>query len=629
MPPPTEIRIKENTSLHRSVLFSAIFLALCTLSASAQATYREGITISGHDEVINVEDSVFNLGPGLGAIEYPITFKSNHKLTINFTGEEGTVNINQHGTIMDDGGINVQDNSRGNLEIINGSLNVSMDTSAYQNQGLITFAFGGSIYIEKDLTISCSTQVVDNLKTDHPYAALLLADSFPVDIGGNIDVSLRTQFGENSRYPSVLVGIWNDLRSDGLEDNPSEWNLGSKGGALIVHDIIANSGANLTEAYGIRIDSDNTHVTVHNGAEIRNIHAFTKSVNHPAYAVGTEVSGGVVDFLGSVTIKNISAQSSVTESDQPWIDLPTGTVSDTDEAYALAAYSGGTINITPSSATDIVQIENDMIVSEGSTINANFLNESSRFVGVVHDYNGSSGTVKLNFTNGAYWLTTASNTQAVDLSLNNATVYLNQTVDGQTKELAQDNTVALTLSKLSGENGVFYMSTSVEGAYGDSIKIEEGSGKHQLLLSSSGAEPTEDALNRALVTETNGSMELSLANEGGQVDLGNYVYDLATRQTDSGTEWYLSDNSSNPEPDPDPTPDPDPDPTPTPEPQPELSPSATAVLALAGSGSQTTQFLYSLSDLRKRMGDIRYGAADGLYASQALPLHPTKLISVR
>ena len=110
----------------------------------------------------------------------------------------------------------------------------------------------------------------------------------------------------------------------------------------------------------------------------------------------------------------------------------------------------------------------------------------------------------------------------------------------------------------------------------------------------------------------------SLSNDGTNtpvIDLGVYNYQLVTEDKDGKTVTYLTPYiPQSPEPEPDPDPIPDPDPEPQPEPQPELSPSATAVLALAGSGSQTTQFLYSLSDLRKRMGDVRYGAADGLYA---------------
>ena len=141
------------------------------------------------------------------------------------------------------------------------------------------------------------------------------------------------------------------------------------------------------------------------------------------------------------------------------------------------------------------------------------------------------------------------------------------------------------------------------------------------MLQGTGAEPADDALNRALVRVEEGNVGFSLANNGGVVDLGNYVYGLASRTNETATEWYLS-NQTPDEPDPE-EPDQPEVPVEPDEPgggaegggeHPILSPSATAVLDLAGSGAQTSQFLYGLSDIRKRMGDIRQKAADGLYA---------------
>lgn len=423
-------------------------------------------------------------------------------------------------------------------------------------------------------------------------------NSEAINIGGDVAALMDFQVGE-AYFSNVETGIslnegtgylttakmqfdqlWNMASSYSIDLNYAELELSINEQGYFDKQIKANDG----------------YLTLNGGNYFINDSIYLKN--------GSRLSG---------TAKVLQAKQLVAEN-HSLVNLPsTSLIVGTEEEnldYALSISSGSTVNLNTDKSSDTtVQIGNDVQISDRGVLNANFTNANSYFVGTIRNptENTDSQKVSMSFENGAFWRATSANSQAVDLSLNNANIYLNQTADGQTKKLTQDNTVELTLSKLSGENGVFHMSTSVEGTYGDSIKIEEGSGKHQLLLTSSGAEPTEDALNRALVTETNGSLELSLANEGGQVDLGNYVYDLASRQTDSGTEWYLSDNSSNPEP--------DPDPTPTPEPLPELSPSATAVLALAGSGSQTTQFLYSLSDLRKRMGDIRYGAADGLYAS--------------
>lgn len=406
----------------------------------------------------------------------------------------------------------------------------------------------------------------------------------------NVETGISLNEGYLTTAKMQFDQLWNMASSYSIDLNYAELELSINEQGYFDKQIKANDG----------------YLTLNGGNYFINDSIYLKN--------GSRLSG---------TAKVLQAKQLVAEN-HSLVNLPsTSLIVGTEEenlGYALSISSGSTVNLNTDKSSDTtVQIGNDVQISDRGVLNANFTNANSYFVGTIRNptENTDSQKVSMSFENGAFWRATSANSQAVDLSLNNANIYLNQTADGQTKKLTQDNTVELTLSKLSGENGVFHMSTSVEGTYGDSIKIKEGAGKHQLLLASSGTEPTEEALNRALVTEANGSLELSLANEGGQVDLGNYVYDLVTRQTDSGTEWFLSGNSSNLEPDPDPIPEPnpDPDPTPTPEPQPELSPSATAVLALAGSGSQTTQFLYSLSDLRKRMGDIRYGAADGLYAS--------------
>lgn len=280
-----------------------------------------------------------------------------------------------------------------------------------------------------------------------------------------------------------------------------------------------------------------------------------------------------------------------------------------DLEYALSISSESKVNLNTANSSDItVQIENDIVVANKGTINANFANANSHFIGTV--FNQSTGNENINqenallsFKNGAFWRITDNNSQSVDLTLNDAQVFLNQSRDGQESTLTTGNAVTLSLNSLSGENGLFYLRTSLQETYGDSILIKTATGNHKLMLASSGSNPTEDSLRRALVTQGNGNAKFSLANDGGVVDLGNYVYGLTSTQTENGTEWHLTDQTPQ-------EPDPDPEVPSTPE----LSPSATAVLAVAGSGAQTTQFLHSLSDLRKRMGDIRYGASDGLYA---------------
>lgn len=87
-----------------------------------------------------------------------------------------------------------------------------------------------------------------------------------------------------------------------------------------------------------------------------------------------------------------------------------------------------------------------------------------------------------------------------------------------------------------------------------------------------------------------------------------YNYTVAHRQgeTEGQTDWYLTFDKYEP-----PAPDPEPDP----KPEPPLSPSGEAVASLAGMGAQTAMYLAQLSDVRKRLGEVRRGAVEGLWAS--------------
>lgn len=272
--------------------------------------------------------------------------------------------------------------------------------------------------------------------------------------------------------------------------------------------------------------------------------------------------------------------------------------SNTEKAKAIVASSNSTISInTKNAVLSNINVLGNIEISNGANVSIGFLNEKSGFNGtVLTSVNKADqlGEAHLTFKNGAQWKVNGTNTHPVALTVDKGQVYL---ADSALSQKTLSDPVTLTLSSLSGTNGLFVMRTSVQEAKGDSIMVGQGGGQHQLSLSSLGTEPNEASLNRPLVTQTTGNMSLTLVN--GQIDLGNHVYYLANRETDSGTEWYLTRGKPD---------------TPV-TPSTPLSPSASAVLALAGAGAQNTQFLYGLSNLRERMGDVRYQAADGLYAT--------------
>ncbi len=93
-------------------------------------------------------------------------------------------------------------------------------------------------------------------------------------------------------------------------------------------------------------------------------------------------------------------------------------------------------------------------------------------------------------------------------------------------------------------------------------------------------------------------------------DLKYSMYELITDPDDDGTISYgISDT-----PIPSPTPGPDPGPGPSPEPTPTDTNEGKTVAALSGIGNKLSMHYAQLSDLRRRLGEIRYGAQDGLWA---------------
>ena len=95
---------------------------------------------------------------------------------------------------------------------------------------------------------------------------------------------------------------------------------------------------------------------------------------------------------------------------------------------------------------------------------------------------------------------------------------------------------------------------------------------------------------------------------------------ISTQTNGSGKgKWYLV-KSEHSKPDPDPSPDPSPDPTPNPNPPtppvtPPLPPEVNDNITIGTSSGQAEAYQADMEDLRKRTGEIRYGAQDGGWVS--------------
>ncbi len=154
---------------------------------------------------------------------------------------------------------------------------------------------------------------------------------------------------------------------------------------------------------------------------------------------------------------------------------------------------------------------------------------------------------------------------------------------------------------------------------------ESLTGKFNLYVKATGQNPPEIQEQSYLARAENavGASGSEFTIGGGKVvdgvpliDIGVYNYKLDTSVRKGGREWYLVRTEKQPD---KPTPD---DPTPPDVPPsesdlPVYSPTAEAVLAMAGMGAQGGFYQNQLTDVRKRLGEIRGGVREGLWASVA------------
>lgn len=253
-----------------------------------------------------------------------------------------------------------------------------------------------------------------------------------------------------------------------------------------------------------------------------------------------------------------------------------------------------TINDAEGSASFTTQIAGNLSNGQEGNISASFNTKESFLTGTADK---GTGTTTLAFANGARWNMTGNSTLS-GLNLNGS-----GTVDGEgTVDLtygrtgSATNARTLTLDTLDGDGGTFVVDTNINNDTDRIVINDEASGDHKLDVKASGGEPSQAAMNNFIVRQNGGTASFSLANPGGKVDAGLYLYELASRDLGStgnpdGREWYLQRSAGG-----------------------EKSPTGETVLGLSGMASAYAMYMGQLSDLRERLGEIRHGnGKDGLW----------------
>lgn len=580
-------------------------------------------------EVLNNKDLTLSTNGGLMgfANESAIVFDGGGTLNFfrNGTGNQ-TLNIFQgsessygeDAVIVDQ---EHQDMSASNLAV-NGNLNVVLYAgSLYEDSAAIRFY----PYIgQPDRQFF---HVTGNLNGNLNYrssgdidSAFLFPERAEVSVDGNVDVRMSA---------SVSFGVFYGVRNRGFnsEHVASDIRLGREGKEVALHDfmLVANSpeqgeGAEVYGLYTSGPASEETgapEIVVRGDARLTDIRAAAKSVDPTvyAYASGAEAhDDGVIRFLRGLTVNNIAA--SVNEAGAPCLS---GTTDASSEAYALSAVNGGTILVNHDRLENAhVKIENNLLScgrhdasNRLSLVDINFVTPESFFTGLTLSSTSgatdSPGTTNLRFFNGATWNVPYDNRLEGELHLNNGNVILGHVPSSIESDIPF--AVNLEVKNLTGEGGLFSMRVDKSREITDHLTADTGTGSHKVRLRSTGDEPTEASL-MSLIDTLQGDATFAL--ETGPAEFGLYRYDLVSTSEGDKTTWYL-DRTQSPDPDPGPNPPgPGPDPGPNP-PGPDYSNSARAVLALTSLASQGMQYVSSLSDLRKRLGEVRRDENDGLW----------------
>lgn len=237
----------------------------------------------------------------------------------------------------------------------------------------------------------------------------------------------------------------------------------------------------------------------------------------------------------------------------------------------VADASTATMSVNNSNLTGNVQVD------ATSTANLNFnrasltgdvIAESGGIANVKLD-NGSLLTGRLENTssvaidNGSQW-TMVDNGTVDNLSLNNGAIQLGDAASFYT----------LSVGNLSG-SGTFRMDVNFGGAQTDFIDITgSATGSHQLLIGSTGTDPTADTSLHVVHAEA-GDASFSLV--GGAVDLGTWSYELIKQ---GENDWYLDASTRT------------------------VAPAPATAIALFNAAP--TVWYGELTTLRTRMGELRF-----------------------
>lgn len=293
-------------------------------------------------------------------------------------GGAGSVNLTTQNTVwMLDAYGNYDSKTGGGSIVWNGNLALDMQASYNDFKPVLANDGGSSIILNGDLSISAKNNGNYSFHNSFLIASEYYSTS---NFNGNLDLSATTtNSGGDSIGSAVSV-----LRGENVYISLGE----SNSDKMRIHDIITEStgGAESYGIYGYNYGGYNLNYVIDVKASTLIEDLSATSDASYSYAVGAEVHGGTLNFLGDLEIKNIKAET----------------------ALALAAYNGGKINVNED-LTRTVKIDGDIeTFGANSQINLNLSNADSQIKGSINS--GDGAVVSLSLSDGSSWFAGSEST---------------------------------------------------------------------------------------------------------------------------------------------------------------------------------------------------------------------------
>lgn len=454
--------------------------------------------------------------------------------------------------------------------------------------------------------------------------------------GNKLSMNFNGQKGVNGvqGYAGMPVGIDKPSGERYIRYEETEITM-SNGGTAVFAGKSLNSKNKLEEKSEISVSLGDTKIVMANGSAEPDFTSYALRAVGRGEILTRDLSinsslNNAIGISAEVILDNISAEVILDnngESDaEARVNVKGGDLfinMSGNNSKAIYAGRNGSVLVNEALKTRDLFINGDVEARDGGKIVLNALTQKSSIS--ANTSISSGGTIELGLGNGAFWNVVGdSHVSSLTALGNDSHVFL-------TYESDKRNT--LVIDELKGESQLtFVLHTDLKGKdainANDRVVIKSASsGNHAIYIPSSGEAESNVESSYLVYAPDSVSIQLDEKHHTNQlVDKGLYLYKLTSEKVAAPEEaysltreaapsyngYYLTLATDNPKDSGD-TENPGNSGKPV---TPLLSPTAKAVLAMAGMGGQNAMYHNQLSDLRKRLGEVRGMAeSNGLWVS--------------